>query len=231
MEEWPSTFANYRIAPLKQYGGVVLLPANEGSMSKKRIENSCGMQQRRWSPMRDILSCSRVIPQESAIATQCMPIWEQVRRLTDVRQVLLSRTAGRLLGKHAASRALRIKVMTTPIVAVGASADGLEAMCELFSALPPTTGAAFVVAQHLDREHKSLLAELLAKKATMPVAQIEDGLEPMPKQGVRRAGQQKPHARRRSLSTGASRRGELSSASGRCAFDSSRGCAGGCRLR
>jgi signal transduction histidine kinase/ActR/RegA family two-component response regulator len=50
----------------------------------------------------------------------------------------------------------------------------------LFSALPSTTGAAFVVAQHLDREHKSLLAELLAKKTTMPVAQIEDGLEPMP---------------------------------------------------
>ena len=70
--------------------------------------------------------------------------------------------------------------MTIPIVAVGASADGLEAMCELFSALPPTTGAAFVVAQHYDREHKRLLAELLAMKTTMPVAQIEDGLEPMP---------------------------------------------------
>src|SRR6188768_624799 len=70
--------------------------------------------------------------------------------------------------------------MATPIVALGASAGGLEAMCELLSALPLTTGAAFVVAQHPDREHKSLLAELLAKKMTMPVAQIEDGLAPMP---------------------------------------------------
>ena len=70
--------------------------------------------------------------------------------------------------------------MASPIVALGASAGGLDALFELFSALPPTTGAAFVVVQHLDREHKSLLAELLAKKTKMPVAQIEDGVEPIP---------------------------------------------------
>ena len=67
--------------------------------------------------------------------------------------------------------------MASPIVALGASAGGLEALFELFSALPPSTGASFVVIQHLDREHRSLLKELLAKKTQMPVAQIEEGQE------------------------------------------------------
>src|SRR5687767_4696993 len=39
---------------------------------------------------------------------------------------------------------------------------------------------AYVVVQHLDRDHKSLLAELLAKKTAMPVVQIKDELEVEP---------------------------------------------------
>ncbi|MDP9084416.1 MAG: hypothetical protein M3N50_11725, partial [Pseudomonadota bacterium] len=41
--------------------------------------------------------------------------------------------------------------------------------------MPPRSNAAFVVIQHLDRERKSLLPELLAKHTAMPVVQIEDG--------------------------------------------------------
>jgi two-component system, chemotaxis family, CheB/CheR fusion protein len=37
-----------------------------------------------------------------------------------------------------------------PVVGIGASAGGLEAFLELLSALPPTTGMAFVVVQHLE---------------------------------------------------------------------------------
>ena len=53
-----------------------------------------------------------------------------------------------------------------PIVALGASAGGLEALFEFLCALPSKSGMAYVVIQHLDRDHKSLLAELLAKKTT-----------------------------------------------------------------
>ena len=66
--------------------------------------------------------------------------------------------------------------MTFPVVAVGASAGGLEALSELLSALPPKSEAAYVVIQHLDPAHKSFLTELLAKRTAMPVLQISEGL-------------------------------------------------------
>ena len=50
------------------------------------------------------------------------------------------------------------------IVGIGASAGGLEAMTELLSSLPATSGMAFLLAQHLDPHHASMLVEILAKK-------------------------------------------------------------------
>jgi two-component system CheB/CheR fusion protein len=55
------------------------------------------------------------------------------------------------------------------VVGIGASAGGLEALIELLSALP-TTGMAFIVVQHLDPTHESLLSEILAKKTAIPVS-------------------------------------------------------------
>ena len=49
-----------------------------------------------------------------------------------------------------------------PIVGIGASAGGLEAFRELLAALPEKTGLAFVLVQHLDPQHESFLAEILA---------------------------------------------------------------------
>ena len=66
--------------------------------------------------------------------------------------------------------------MTFPIVGIGASAGGLEAVSELLAALPSHCGMAFVLVQHLDPDHESLLTELLAKKTAMPVAQAEEGM-------------------------------------------------------
>jgi two-component system, chemotaxis family, CheB/CheR fusion protein len=63
-----------------------------------------------------------------------------------------------------------------PIVAIGASAGGLEAISEFLMALPPQSAMAYVVIQHLDPEHKSLLPEILAKKTKMSVELIHDGL-------------------------------------------------------
>jgi chemotaxis methyl-accepting protein methylase/serine phosphatase RsbU (regulator of sigma subunit) len=64
----------------------------------------------------------------------------------------------------------------TAVVGIGASAGGLEAFSELLRHLPPDTGMAFVLVQHLDPDHKSVLAELLARKTSMPVLEATDGL-------------------------------------------------------
>ena len=48
------------------------------------------------------------------------------------------------------------------VVGLGASAGGLEALNKLFDALPPDTGMAFVLIQHLDPTHKSMMVGLLA---------------------------------------------------------------------
>ncbi|MEZ0314090.1 MAG: chemotaxis protein CheB [Myxococcota bacterium] len=61
------------------------------------------------------------------------------------------------------------------IVGVGASAGGLEAFTQLMSALPADSGMAFVLVQHLDPGHVSLLAEALAKVTAMTVKQADDG--------------------------------------------------------
>ncbi len=60
---------------------------------------------------------------------------------------------------------------TFPIVGIGASAGGLEAIGDLFSNLPADSGMAFLVVQHLDPAHPSMLATILAKKTAMPVTE------------------------------------------------------------
>ena len=67
-----------------------------------------------------------------------------------------------------------------PIVAVGASAGGLEAMMELLKYLPYDTGMAFIYVQHLSPDHKSMLTEILSKKTKMKVREIDemDNIEP-----------------------------------------------------
>lgn len=57
----------------------------------------------------------------------------------------------------------------TAVVGIGASAGGLEALTELLQNLPTKTGLAFVYVQHLDPSHKSLLASILSRVATIPV--------------------------------------------------------------
>jgi two-component system CheB/CheR fusion protein len=55
------------------------------------------------------------------------------------------------------------------IVGIGASAGGLEALEQLFDALPPDTGMAYVVIQHLSPDFRSLMDELIARHSEMPV--------------------------------------------------------------
>jgi two-component system CheB/CheR fusion protein len=64
-----------------------------------------------------------------------------------------------------------------PIVAIGASAGGLGACKKLLAALPERNGMAFVIVQHLDPSHESLLVDLLAARTSMQVVQATDGME------------------------------------------------------
>lgn len=60
------------------------------------------------------------------------------------------------------------------IVGVGASAGGLAAFKEFFDAMPDRPGMAFILVQHMDPNHKSMLAEILSQHTSMQVEQIKD---------------------------------------------------------
>ena len=60
------------------------------------------------------------------------------------------------------------------VIAIGASAGGLEAFTQFLSRLPADTGFGYVLVQHLDPTHESILAELLARGAHIPVLQAID---------------------------------------------------------
>lgn len=62
-----------------------------------------------------------------------------------------------------------------PIVGVGASAGGLEAIGQLLSALPENPGIAIVVIQHLNPHQPSMTVEILARKTKLKVSEIKTG--------------------------------------------------------
>ena len=68
---------------------------------------------------------------------------------------------------------------TIPLVGIGASAGGLEALGNLLEALPGRLGASLIVVSHLDRSHESLLPEILARKTQLRVLEARDGVTPM----------------------------------------------------
>src|SRR5580765_367454 len=63
-----------------------------------------------------------------------------------------------------------------PVVGIGASAGGLEAFTKLFTALPPDSGMAFILIQHLDPTHESMMVTLLGSHTKMKVLQATDGM-------------------------------------------------------
>jgi two-component system, chemotaxis family, CheB/CheR fusion protein len=62
----------------------------------------------------------------------------------------------------------------TAIVGIGASAGGIEAFTALLEALPPDTGLALVLIQHLPPARVSMLAEILGRATSMPVLEVSD---------------------------------------------------------
>jgi two-component system, chemotaxis family, CheB/CheR fusion protein len=60
------------------------------------------------------------------------------------------------------------------VVAIGASAGGLEAISQVLQFVSPNTGMAFIIVQHLSPDHKSILVPLLAKVISMKVQDVDD---------------------------------------------------------
>jgi two-component system CheB/CheR fusion protein len=63
-----------------------------------------------------------------------------------------------------------------PVVGIGASAGGLQAFQRLLDHLPPETGMAFVLIPHLDPTHESIMPALLAKRTSMAIEEVRDGI-------------------------------------------------------
>ncbi|MCB0208622.1 MAG: PAS domain S-box protein [Anaerolineae bacterium] len=61
----------------------------------------------------------------------------------------------------------------TYIVGIGASAGGLEALEAFFDHMPPDTGMAFIVVQHLSPDFKSMMSELLNRHTKMAIKRVE----------------------------------------------------------
>lgn len=80
----------------------------------------------------------------------------------------LALTAREALGKGGAAE------RATFVVGIGASAGGLEPLEAFFRAMPPDSGMAFVVIQHLSPDHKSLMEELLRRHTSMRILRVLD---------------------------------------------------------
>ena len=69
---------------------------------------------------------------------------------------------------------------TFPIVGIGASAGGLEALELFLKNMPKDSGMAFVIVLHLDPTHKGMIVEILQRDTAMKVVQVEDRMRVHP---------------------------------------------------
>ena len=69
----------------------------------------------------------------------------------------------------------KLKTEEPRVIAVGASAGGLEALKAFFEGIPETDKNAYVVIQHLSPDYKSMMGELLKKNTNLPIREVKDG--------------------------------------------------------
>ncbi|QJD88855.1 PAS domain-containing protein [Duganella dendranthematis] len=67
-----------------------------------------------------------------------------------------------------------------PVVGIGASAGGLDPICEFLASVPPASGMAYMVAQHVDTQHQVIFTQLLQRVTAMPVSEVQDGMTLLP---------------------------------------------------
>ncbi len=72
----------------------------------------------------------------------------------------------KVLSRHESTPAI------LPIIGIGASAGGLEAVKKIFGKMPADTGMAFVLIPHKDPEHRSPMVEIIRRHTIMPVVQV-----------------------------------------------------------
>ncbi len=75
---------------------------------------------------------------------------------------------------------IRHPIIAPRIVGIGASAGGLEALEKFLENIPPKTGMAYIVVQHLDPHKKTLLVTLLQRVTDLPVRQADDSVRVKP---------------------------------------------------
>jgi len=71
-------------------------------------------------------------------------------------------------------------VQNFPIIGIGASAGGLDAFKRLLTAIPEDSGMAYVLVQHLDPSHESVLPEILQRVTKIPVHEITEDIHLAP---------------------------------------------------
>lgn len=76
---------------------------------------------------------------------------------------------------NGAAESANKNLLDFPVVGIGTSAGGLEALESFFQGMPAEPGAAFVIVQHLSPNHQSFMEELLARYTEMPVEFVVDG--------------------------------------------------------
>src|SRR5437667_11659193 len=82
---------------------------------------------------------------------------------------------GTFLSQKLFSTRRRAVTPNLPIVGIGASAGGVEALERFFKAMPADNGMAFVVVTHLPPNRESMLAEIIGRSTQMPVVNARDG--------------------------------------------------------
>ncbi|HEV8676092.1 MAG TPA: chemotaxis protein CheB [Methylomirabilota bacterium] len=82
--------------------------------------------------------------------------------------------------KHRPGNHVSTSAAAFDVVAIAASAGGLKALSDVFSAIPADFPAALVVVQHLDPRHRSLMADILSRRTALRVKQAEEGDELKP---------------------------------------------------
>jgi len=102
----------------------------------------------------------------------CYLIVQKSLKALNINDTKIYKSQANLLQKFT----IQMDISKQVVVAIGASAGGLEALQDFFKAMPVDNGLAFVVIQHLSPDYKSMMDELLARQTRMTIHIIEDGM-------------------------------------------------------
>ncbi|MEN0066102.1 MAG: chemotaxis protein CheB, partial [Myxococcota bacterium] len=81
------------------------------------------------------------------------------------------------MSEHGYDSKEKSPMLPFPVVGIGASAGGLEALQDVFSSLNTGTNMTFFVVQHLSPDFKSMMVQILQRHTQLEVLHAEDGLE------------------------------------------------------